>query len=294
MPRTTSASVPSPCPSRRGERADGSGAATLVPTETVVYEVPGMDDVDVRADLVYKEVEGLDLRFDVYTARSAVRATPVVVFVHGDGPPEVLADAKDWGQYTSWGRLVAASGLAGVTFNHRSTLGATELEAAAGDVDDLISHVRAHGAELGLDPERLCIWTCSAGGPIGMRVALGGQAYVRCAVCFYGMLDLRHLRDQISDEVGDDVLEEFSPVRHLARDGREIPPLLVARAGRDRPVFNEAIDRFVSEAVQRGATVDLLTHPGGQHGFDVLDDDDRSREIIARTLAFMRRHLQAD
>jgi dienelactone hydrolase len=262
-----------------------------VPTEPVVFEVAGMDDVDVRADLTYKTRDGGDLRFDVYRPRSDDRATPAVIFVHGDGPPEVLADAKDWGQYTSWGRLVAASGLVGVTFNHRSTLGATALREAASDVDDLISHVRGRDDELGIDPERLCIWTCSAGGPIGMRAALGGHSYVRCAVCFYGMLDLRQLRDQIPETVADEVVQYFSPVCHLPFDRRDVPPMLIARAGLDRPVFNEAIDRFSSEAVQRGATVDLLTHPKGQHGFDVLDDDDRSKEIIARTLAFMRWHL---
>jgi dienelactone hydrolase len=262
-----------------------------VPTETVVLEVDGMADVDVRSDLVYKTVGGGDLLFDLYRPRSCDRALPVVVFVHGDGPPEVLADAKDWGQYTSWGRLVAASGLAGATFNHRSTLGGTELREAASDVDDLISRVREGADELGVDPNRLCIWTCSAGGPIGMRAALRGDEHVRCAVCFYGMLDLRHLRDQIPEAVPDDVLEDFSPVCHLPRDGSDVPPLLVARAGLDRPAFNEAIDRFASEAVQRGATLDLLTHPGGRHGFDVLDDDDRSREIVARTLAFMTWHL---
>jgi dienelactone hydrolase len=260
-----------------------------VPTENVVFELAGMDDVDVRTDLAYKTTGDNELLFDVYRPASGGRP-PVVVFVHGDGPPEVLADAKEWGQYTSWGRLVAASGLAGVTFNHRSTLGATELHAAAADVDDLVSEVRKRSDELGLDPDRICIWTCSAGGPIGMRTALAGHGFVRCAVCFYAMLDLRHLRDQIPDTVSDDVLEDFSPICHL-REGAEAPPMLVARAGRDRPAFNDAIDRFVAEAVARGATVDLLTHPAGQHGFDVFDDDDRSREIVARTLAFMRWHL---
>jgi dienelactone hydrolase len=260
-----------------------------MPAETVVFDVAGMDDVDVRADLAYKTAGDAELLFDVYRPPPSERP-PVVVFVHGDGPPDVLADAKDWGQYTSWGRLVAASGLAGVTFNHRSTLGAVELHEAASDVDDLISELRKRSDELGLDPDRICVWTCSAGGPIGMRAALAGRNYVRCAVCFYGMLDLRHLRDQIPDTVSDDVLEDFSPICHL-RDGAESPPILVARAGRDRPVFNEAIDRFVAEAVARGATVDLLTHPTGQHGFDVLDNDERSREIVARTLAFMSWHL---
>jgi acetyl esterase/lipase len=261
-----------------------------VPAETVVFEVRGMDEVNVRANLVYKTADGVALRYDVYSPREASGA-PVVVFVHGDGTPEALADAKDWGQYTSWGRLAAASGLAAVTFNHRSTLGATELHEAASDVDDLIAHVRERSGDLGLDPDRICIWTCSAGGPIGMRVALRGHEYVRYAVCFYGMLDLRHLREQIPDSVADAVLEEFSPICHLPRDGRSVPPMLVVRAGRDRPVFNDAIDRFVAEAVQRGATVDFLTHPEGQHGFDVLDADDRSHDIVGRTLTLMRSYL---
>lgn len=115
-----------------------------------------MDDVDVRPDLTYKTVAGGDLLFDVYRPRSDERV-PAVVFVHGDGPPEVLADTKDWGQCRSWGRLAAASDLAGVTFNHRSMLGGTELHAAASDVDDLIAHVREHGLALGVDPDRLCI-----------------------------------------------------------------------------------------------------------------------------------------
>jgi hypothetical protein len=37
-----------------------------VPPETVVFEVDGMHDVDVHADLVYKTVSGGDLLFDVY------------------------------------------------------------------------------------------------------------------------------------------------------------------------------------------------------------------------------------
>jgi len=70
-----------------------------------------------------------------------------------------------------------------------------------------------------------------------------------------------------------------------------VPPLFVARAGQDNPGLNATIDRFVQEAVARNAPLELMTHPTGRHGFDVLDDDDRSREIIARTLDFLKHHL---
>ena len=35
----------------------------------------------------------------------------------------------------------------------------------------------------------------------------------------------------------------------------------------------------------------LLEHPTGQHGFDIRDADDRSREIIRETLAYFVREL---
>jgi len=40
-----------------------------------------------------------------------------------------------------------------------------------------------------------------------------------------------------------------------------------------------------------GATLDLLNHPEGRHGFEILDDDARSRQIIRRTLDFLRDRL---
>jgi dienelactone hydrolase len=68
-------------------------------------------------------------------------------------------------------------------------------------------------------------------------------------------------------------------------------PILVARAGLDNAWLNAGTDRFVQTALSAGATLDLLNHPDGRHGFDILDDDDRSKQIIRRTLAFLRDHL---
>jgi hypothetical protein len=51
------------------------------------------------------------------------------------------------------------------------------------------------------------------------------------------------------------------------------------------------VDRFIHEAIARNAALEIITHPGGQHGFDILDDDARSRAIIQRTLFFLKTHL---
>jgi hypothetical protein len=102
------------------------------------------------------------------------------------------------------------------------------------------------------------------------------------------------LRDETPTEVTDGVLEEYSPLRRLWRSTRSLPPMLIARAGKEeRPWLNPTIDRFVVDAIARGAEVDLLNHPRGRHAFDVLEDDPRSQDIIARTLDFLVRHATA-
>src|SRR2546421_5466561 len=78
----------------------------------IVYEMPGMQAAIVQKDITYKTVDGQELRLDVYYPEEydGDRRLPAVLFVHGDGPPELLQDAKEWGQYVSWGQLVAGGG----------------------------------------------------------------------------------------------------------------------------------------------------------------------------------------
>jgi hypothetical protein len=67
-------------------------------------------------------------------------------------------------------------------------------------------------------------------------------------------------------------------------------PIFISTSGRDEPGLNEAVDSFVREAGLRKATLDFSNHAEGQHGFDVLDDNERTREIIKRTLEFIKAH----
>lgn len=50
-------------------------------------------------------------------------------------------------------------------------------------------------------------------------------------------------------------------------------------------------DEFVAVASERNIPFTLMNHPTGEHAFDLLNDDARSREIIRATLAFLSEHL---
>jgi dipeptidyl aminopeptidase/acylaminoacyl peptidase len=58
---------------------------------------------------------------DVYRPREIgpdVRL-PAIVFVPGGPIPRDMLPPREWGFFISYGELAAASGFAGVTFNHR-------------------------------------------------------------------------------------------------------------------------------------------------------------------------------
>lgn len=256
----------------------------------IVYSVPGMEQVTVQKDLVYKRVEGEELKADVYlpaAAKSGARR-PAVIFIHGGRiPPNLRTTPKEWGAYVSLGQLVAASGFVGVTFNHRfytwESLGDSQ-----GDVTDLVAYVREHAESLGVDRERIVLWAVSAGGIFLSRTLRDSPPHVRCLVAYYSVLDLG--RDEAPPAVTDAMLREHSPLRQLAANPKGAPPIFIARAGLDAPGINGGIDRFLQAALAANVSVDLANHAQGHHGFDVEDDDDRSREILSRTLEYIRTH----
>jgi dipeptidyl aminopeptidase/acylaminoacyl peptidase len=258
----------------------------------MVYQIAGMDGVQVRAGITYKTVEDGDLKLDVHLPPDLRpdERRPAVLFVHGEPwtPEAVRFDALATAQYVSWGRLVAASGWIGVPFEHRNSRACSALPEVASDLDDLIAFVRAQIPEA--DPDRLILWVCSGGGAYGLRAAIRHSGYIRCAVVYYAFLEPLYYRAIIAPEVSDETLREYSPITALGQPDITIPPLLIARAGKDHPELNETIDRFAAEALRQNVSLDLLNYADGQHSFEILDDTKQSRYIIQQTLAFMRLH----
>lgn len=186
--------------------------------------------------------------------------------------------------------MIAASGLIAVTFNHRSPDKHISLKDVAGDVDDLTKYLREHAGELQIDRDKLAICACSAGVPLGIRSALRGTpAFVRCLVAYYGPLDMALLKDEW--ELTEDEVQEFSATTYLEESVEKLAPMFITRAGIDHPAINASIDSFIKEASAKNVTLDYMTHPGGHHAFDVLDDVARSHEIIKGTLEFTKNHL---
>src|SRR2546427_11998190 len=144
----------------------------------------------VERDLVYRADGDRMLKLDVYRPSSSRGATPVVFLVNGDAQEEITAAAKDWGVFRSYGEHLAARGIVGVPFNHRSSnrLAPTEV---AGDVQAAIGFVRDRSRDFRIDADRIGVWVFSAGGPFGLApLLLRRPKWLRCAAGFYTIWDL--------------------------------------------------------------------------------------------------------
>jgi acetyl esterase/lipase len=251
-----------------------------------------MDKVKVKSDLKYTTINNPFLLMDVYTPPDLAKGEkrPAVILIHGGAGEETTP--KDWGFYVSWGKLIAASGMVGVTFTHRLSAQKASLAVAAGDVTAAVNYIRSNAESLNVDRERICLVAYSAGGPMLSMVMRDKPAYVRCMVAFYAFMDIQQAGNLFEAHESPETVRSFSPIRTLANDADRIAPLFIARAGRDQvPTMDDSIDRFIREAVSKNVALTFANHPQGVHSFDSQNDDNRSREIIRSAIAFMKANL---
>jgi acetyl esterase/lipase len=241
----------------------------------LVLPVPSAD-IRVRRDVEYAP----GLHADIYAPHSR-QGHAAIIFIHG-GPVPDGARPKQMRLFADYGAFAAASGFVGITFNHRFFGDA--IERAASDVAAAIEFA---GAQPEVDPQRLFFWAFSGGGPF-LTFAFD-RPNVRAIISYYAVLDL--VARQGSNVVTPELRARLSPLERL-RSGAKCPPIFIARAGKDHEFLNETVEKFVEEALRRNVELELMAHPEGIHGFDIMNNDDRSRAIIRRTFEFIREHAR--
>lgn len=259
--------------------------------KTVVLRLPGMDEVGIRRDVEYRSDASDALTLDIYTPPGGDGATlhPAVLSVAGypdPGMERILGCRyKEMGSSRSWGRLIAASGMAAVNYANREP---------AADIRSVLRYLRENGARLGIDSNRIGLLAVSGHGPLAMAALIDdrSEAPLRCAALICPLL---------LDLDGFTAVEEAAKTFRFANPaaGRtvdDLPPgtaLFIARAGQDStPGLNETLDRFVAKALGRNLELTLVSLPQAPHAFDLLHDHESSREAIRAALGFLRFHLR--
>lgn len=171
-------------------------------------------DVDYKADIVYGNAAGEELKLDLASPKGLDHPVPAIVVIHGGG----------WAQgkrqdMAGFARQAAAHGYVAATVSYRLAP-KHRYPAAIEDVKCAVRYLRANAKELNIDPARIGATGVSAGGHLSMMLGFmdsgdgmdgsGGNpdqsSKVQCVVNFVGPVDL--VRDDYS-ETSTRILENF-------------------------------------------------------------------------------------
>lgn len=253
----------------------------------VIFRLPGTDAVEVRGDLSYRSSDGEPLALHVYMPSAVALSSPppAVILVPGYPDPGFRRffglGFEGMGSTRSWARLIAAWGMAAITFTNREP---------AADARALLHHVREHAKELGVDGDRLGLWSSSGNAPLALWLLMEERG-MRCAALLYP-----YTLDVAGATGVSDAARQFGFVNPAAgRTVDDLPaavPLLVVRAGRDvMPLLNEGVDRFVAAALARNLPIVLLNNAEAPHAFDLTVDDVSTARVVDAVLTFLQQAL---
>ncbi len=257
--------------------------------QPVLYSLPTAEAVHVQSDVAFPGADGEALSLDVYrpAGSDAHSRLPVVVMVHGYPDPgfEKMLGCrfKDMQSIVSWGRLMAASGMAAIAYTTREP---------AADLRALLGWLRHHSTSLGIDGERLGIWASSGHVALALSQLMNDvPAHFRCAALLYGYTLDAEGSTSVADAAKTFYFANGCAGKHVADLRRDVP-IFIARAGQDQlPGLNQALDRFIADALTCNLRLTLANHATGPHAFDLFDDSATTRDVVQQTLAFLVRHL---
>ena len=254
--------------------------AHAMAARTVLYEIPGMTGIQARAHEFTGE-DGAPLTMSVYLPEHGDdERPPAVVIVEGYPDPgfskAIGCRFMDMGWTVSTARLLAASGVAAITYSNRQPLG---------DALALLAPLKSHATTLEIDASRLGVWATSGHGPVALALA----AHAHCAVLLNPYLcDL--------DEATH-VASAAAAFKFAVPPPVDLPRVLqfVVRSGKDEmPGLNASLDGYVASALQLDRPVTLVNIPGAPHAFDLLHDAPITRTTIRLALDFVKGALSID
>jgi hypothetical protein len=263
-------------------------ARAEIARKPVVFQLPNMGAVKLRRDVKYASSATEELSMDIYyppDSKSGAQP-PVAIIVAGYSdfrtPNVIGCKFKEMEWTISWARLLAASGVAAITYSPREP--ETDLQA-------LLEFCRGNSAELGIDMTRTGVLAASGNVPNALSLMMReGAAHLKAAVLCCGFT-----LDPEGSTVVSDAAKLYGFVNPTGKSIEDLPldvPLFIVRAGREQfPGLNDALDRFVASAVKRNMPVTFLNHATGVHGFELFEDNEESRVIIKQILEFMASRL---
>lgn len=267
-------------PATSAPTAQPSVAPTIAPTQLAINTAPGSRN----KDLTYCAPDGIEQKMDLfYPAKLKSDPAPIAMYVHGGG---WTSGDKGGGVGSLDVRALSERGYIVAAINYRLAP-QHKFPAMIEDVKCAIRFLRAHAAQLKIDPNKIGVWGGSAGGHL---VALLGTAdasagfdvgqwleqssRVQAVVDLFGPADLPAMFTGNAQTVGknifgstsrdDPILVKASPITYITKDD---PPFLILQGDKDKVVPMEQSQILHDKLKAGGVTSTLVIVKNAGHGF---------------------------
>lgn len=232
-----------------------------------------------------------ETRLDIYQPPGPMGNRPGVLVIHGGG----WTQGDRAGDVDFHVRRYVAKGFVVANINYRLAKTAPA-PAAVEDAIHAANWFVENAKVYGVDPKRVVVTGGSAGGHLALMAAmvnksagLGKPVKVRAVVNFFGITDVG---DQIQGPNERDYAVEWLPAQpgrmELARRvspityvRRDLPAILTIHGDADDTVPYEHGVRLTKALTSAGAVAELITVPGGGHGFPTATMDELYQQIFA-------------
>jgi hypothetical protein len=256
----------------------------------VALKLPGMEDVIIKKDIPYLNTSISTRIMDIYYPPKFdfKRNIPAVIFISGAADTSMVklvgSPFRKFSQYTSWCKIVAASGMAAIVY---------ESGDPQNDLISLTNYINSDQSKLNIDKNKLGAFVCSGHTPTAISYILNPSSIFRCAVLYYGFV---LTQDFESNSTVESMFKQMGfqrpPILTDPGSWKKDVSLLIVRAGQDKvPYVNQSMQSFLTIALKQNLPITLINYTDAPHAFDVSTDNGTTNMIISNTLEFWKQHL---
>jgi len=229
-----------------------------------------------------------NLWLDVYFPKE--KSEHLILFAHGGG---WISGYRRQPNNVSWYRFLVSKGFIVATIDYRYGF-LNEIEQLVEDLSDAYNFVKNN-----INVKKISLMGLSAGGHLALYFGLKHKVKLENIVSYYSPCDLLDIwkseslfaRFAVSTTLkrlpskSKDVYKYYSPISYVEKG---VVPILLVHGMKDKVVPYISSVKMYKKLRCFSNKAKLLLHPFGDHGFEFILKDEKTKSILLKTVDFLK------